>query len=126
MVVLGAGLAGTGVFTAGWSGTWLAGSVSPLSVCRVPPVIVADPVTPDAEALHVLAMLAAVSTSFCEVFTLLIVAVLVTVPPAGVPWVLTLICPEEKKVAGSMAALPVGAPAVTAVAEPPAGRVTDG
>jgi len=48
--------------------------------------------------------------------------------PVGpvVPWVTTSSGPEEKKVAGPLAAYPVGADAVTGAAEPPGGSVTEG
>jgi hypothetical protein len=47
--------------------------------------MVAEPVTPVAEAVHVLATDAAVKTSACEVFTFVTLLELVTVPPAAVP-----------------------------------------
>ena len=103
----------------------LLGSSSPLSVTRTPPVRVVEPVLPLAAALQVLSIAAAVRTSWAEVFTVLTLAELVTVPP-GVPAVLTSIGPEEKNLAGPALAAPVAAVAVNGVAEPPAGRVTVG
>jgi ABC-type cobalamin transport system permease subunit len=43
-----------------------------------------------------------------------------------VPWVLTVIGPDEKNLAGPTAALAVGALAVIGSTEPPAGRTTLG
>ncbi len=61
------------------------------STVSSPPVIMVEPVTPFSSAVHVLAMLAAVKTSWPEVFTGPTVAVLVTDPVGPVvPTVLTL------------------------------------
>ncbi len=61
--MLGAGLSGRITSTGAWSGIMLVGSLSPLSVCSVPPVIVVVPLTPDSEAVQLLARLAAVNAS---------------------------------------------------------------
>jgi hypothetical protein len=50
----------------------------------------------------------------------------VTDPPAGVPWVETVIGPESKMWAGPYTRSSEGMVAVTGVAEPPEGRVTWG
>lgn len=50
----------------------------------------------------------------------------VTCPPASVPCVLTLTCPELKSVAGPKTTPSEASDAVTGVAEPPAGNVTVG
>jgi hypothetical protein len=77
--------------------------------------------------VHVLEIPAAVNTSTWEVFTVWMVAVLVTAPPAPrVPWVLTVIGPDVKMMPGPYLASPVGTESVRGAAEPPAGRVTLG
>ncbi|MEO7518524.1 MAG: hypothetical protein ABIY58_07180 [Acidimicrobiales bacterium] len=127
MTVFGAGLAGTATVTGAWSAMLLVGSLSPLSVWSVPPVIVTEPVAPASEAVHVLDALVAVNTSWAEVLMLVMLVELVTDPVGPVvPWVLTVIGPELKKRAGPAEALPVAAVAVRGTADPPAGSVTVG
>jgi hypothetical protein len=106
------------------------GSKSPLSVSSVPPVIVVEPLTPDAEAVQVLWSWLAVNTSFLEVLTLLIVAVLVTEPLGPmVPCVLTSIWPLVKIVAmppGPACTLPDAAVALCGLFEASGASVTTG
>lgn len=88
---------------------------------------VVDPPTPTSEAVHVLEMADAVKTSDCEVFTVWMLAVVVTDPPGPVaPCVVTVIGPELNSVAGPYCTLPVSDDAVTGTAEPDAGNVTAG
>jgi len=120
IVVLGAGLTGTGTLTSGWV-------ASPSSVRSVPPVIVVEPVTPASEAVQVLATLAAVNTSAPLVLVVAMLVELVTDPPAPVvPWVLTVIAPEVKKMPGPYRASPVATEPVMGAAEPVGGSVTAG
>jgi len=101
--------------------------VWPSSVWSVPPVIVVEPLTPAvSDAVQVLVTLLAVNTSAPEVLMVWMSVELVTDPPAGVPWVLTVMGPEVKKMPGPYRASPEGTEAVTALAEPPGGNVTVG
>jgi hypothetical protein len=64
-------------------------------------VTVADPLEPNHAAEQLLATLVAVKTSVVDVFTVWMLAELVTDPPSpSVPWVLTDSAPELKKVVG--------------------------
>src|SRR3954454_3481620 len=89
------------------------------------PLKVAEPLAPVLDAVHVLLIVAAVSCSCPERFTLAADAELVTVPP-GVPWVLASNRSELNRMAGPNDASPVGADAVTGDADPAAGRLTVG
>jgi hypothetical protein len=68
---------------------------------RTPFTTVVEPLTPVSDAAQVLAIDSAVKTSEWEVLTVWMVAVVVTDPLGPVvPWVLTVIGPELKIVAG--------------------------
>jgi len=119
-VVLGAGLVGTGTITTGWV-------ASPSSSWSVPFVMVVVPLTPDSEAVQLLATLVEENTSAPEVFVPAMLLDVVTDPVAPVvPWVLSVIGPEVKKMPGPYRASPVGAEAVTGTAEPVGGSITVG
>ena len=94
---------------------------------NVPPVIVVEPLTPASDAVQLLARLDAVNASLPDALTFAILVELVADPLGPVvPWVLTSIGPELKRVAGPVDALPDGAVAVIGPSEPPEGGVTIG
>ena len=85
------------------------------------------PLTPVSVAVQVLLMEAAVKTSCLDVLTFDTVAVLVTDPVGPVvPWVLTVIGPELKRIAGPTWTSAEGTLAVIGKAEPAGGSVTTG
>jgi len=120
MTVLGAGLSGTGT-------TVSSASVAPWEVTTVPPTTVVNPVTPLSDAVQVLSREVAVNTSCWDVLMGARLAVLVTDPVGPVvPWVLTVVGPAVKSLAGPMTTFDVGDVAVIGTAEPPGGRLTMG
>jgi hypothetical protein len=94
--------------------------------------MLAEPVSPLVDELHVLEMESAVKDSdpvwaafTVDLLTLVALAELVTVPP-GVPWVLTVSASEVYSTAGPNWPTPDGDVPVTGVAEPPSGSATEG
>jgi hypothetical protein len=123
-VVLGAGLVATGSNT---------GVGAPLSVRRLPLVMVVAPLTPDSDAMQLLATVSAVRisppVSGCEaaLFTFVAVDELLTEPEGPrVPDVFTVIWSDVKRVATSATANPVEAMAVCGLFEAFGASVTTG
>jgi hypothetical protein len=103
------------------------GSLSPLSVTSVPPVIVTEPLTPDWVAVQVLCMLVASKFSLPEALMFWMLVALVTEPLGpSEPDVVTMSEPELKTVAGPADALADAALAVCGLLEALDASVTVG
>ena len=118
------------VFGAGFVGTGVSAPTGPFElefVASSPLVTVVEPVTPLSLAVQVAISWSAENWPPLAVVMLLIVAVLVTDPPAPrVPCVLTSTGPDSNKVAGPYTTTSEASWPVIGVAEPPAGSVTLG